>query len=65
VLKPGTTAFVYWHNYDRNTDTGNACHEDYWVGVICSEMIMQPRSARTVHPVGSSPLNRGKRSPKP
>jgi hypothetical protein len=52
ALKPGTTAFVCWHNYGRNANEGNACHEDYWVGVICSEMTM-PASLRQNRPPGA------------
>ena len=51
VLIPGTTAFVCWYNYGRNTSVGNACHENYWVGVICSEMTM-PASLRQNRPSG-------------
>lgn len=51
LLKPGTTAFVCWRNYGRNTNAGNGYHENYWVGVICSETTI-PASLRQNRPSG-------------
>jgi hypothetical protein len=65
VLKPGTTGFVCWNNYGRNTTTEDAFHADYWVGVICSETTIPAELKRARPPGGVIPSEDCEIEPKP